>query len=171
MRRALLVLFTTITMVLAGAGWAMAGAGGAICRGFGQGDDLRMRDHCFEGIGHVVTAGQTVTVKNAGQAPHTITAVDGSFDSGNVAPGESYELALDEAGTVPIYCTLHGSAEGEGMAGLLVVEAADLTDAEPTASSAAPVPWVWVGLALLVGLGGGAVARRRLPRGPQHDRG
>lgn len=165
MRRTILILFTTITMVLVGAGWAMAGGGGGVvCRGFDEGHSLLMKDHCFEGVGHVVTAGQTVTVTNAGQAPHTITAVDGSFDSGHLAAGESYELTLDDPGTVPIYCTLHGTAEGEGMAGLLVVEAADLTGAEPASSPATQVPWFWVALALLLGLGGVAVARRRVQR-------
>lgn len=165
MRRTILILLTTITMVLVGAGWAMAGGGGVACRGFDEGHSLLMRDHCFEGVGHVVTAGRTVTVTNAGQAPHTITAVDGSFDSGPIAAGESYELSLDDPGTVPIYCTLHGTADGDGMAGLLVVEAADLTDAEPASSVATAGPWTWIGFALLLGLGGVAVVRRRLRRG------
>lgn len=165
MRRTMLVVFTTVTMVLAGAGWAMAGGGGTMCRGFDEGNSILMRDNCFEGVGHVVSAGTTVTVTNAGQAPHTITAVDGSFDSGNVAAGESYELTLDEPGPVPVYCTLHGSAEGDGMAGLLVVEAADLTDAAPASSVAGPSRGAWAGLALVLGLGAVVLARWRLQRG------
>lgn len=166
MRRSILVLLTTIAVVLAGAGWAMAGGGGGMpCRAFDEGHSLLMRDHCFEGVGHVVAAGRTITVTNAGASPHTITAVDGTFDSGYVDPGESYELTLDQAGTVPIYCTLHGTAEGGGMAGLLVVRAADLTGAEPAAAAVTSVPWVWFGIALLLGLSAVAIARRRLPRG------
>ncbi len=165
MRRTMLVMITTVILVLAGTGWAVAGGGGhggSACRGFGEGDSLLMRDHCFEGVGHVATAGQAVTVTNVGNAPHSITAADGSFDSGDIAPGESYELTLDETGVVPIYCTLHGNARGDGMAGLVVVQAADLGDAEPAASPVGSNSWPWIGaLAVLVLIGGALGLRRR----------
>ena len=165
MRRTMLVMITTVTLVLAGTGWAMAGGGGhgaSACRGFDDGDRLLMRDNCFEGVGHVATAGQTLTVTNVGNAPHSITAVDGSFDSGDIAPGESYELTLDETGAVPIYCTLHGTAEGDGMAGLVVVQAADLGDAEPAASPMASSSWPWIGAVVVLVLIGAVLGRRRV---------
>lgn len=164
MRRTMLVMITTVALVLAGSGWATAGGGGGgagVCRGFGEGDTLLMRDNCFEGIGHVATAGQAVTVTNVGNAPHSITAADGSFDSGEIAPGESYELTLDQPGAVPVYCTLHGNAQGDGMAGLVVVQAADLGDAEPAASPAATNSWPWIAALAVLLLVGGALGLRR----------
>lgn len=115
-----------------------------------------MRDNCFEGTGHVTAAGETIVVTNRGELPHTVTAADGSFDSGTIEPGETYELTLEAPGAVPIYCTLHGTAEGDGMAGLLAVQAAGLTDAEPAASAAPSTgllwPWLLAGLVLAAGI-------------------
>lgn len=168
MRRSTPILCTMVVTLVLGAGVALAGGGGhgtAACRGFDEGQTLLMRENCFEGVGHVVTAGETVTVTNVGRAPHSVTAADGSFDSGHIAPGDSYELTLDETGTVPIYCTLHGSRDGDGMAGLLVVQAADLTDAAPAASPLPASPWGWLATALVIGLAAVGLVRRRL-RGP-----
>lgn len=160
--RTIITLFAALALSIIGAGVATAGGGGggAVCRGFDVGASLSMRDHCFEGTGHVLAAGQTITVTNAGNSPHTITAADGSFDSGIVAPGDTYELTIDAAGAVPIYCTLHGSDEGNGMAGLLAVQGVDISDAQPAAAGMlSSSPWPWVLSILVAGLAGAAMAR------------
>lgn len=54
---------------------------------------------------------------------HTVTAVDGTFDSGAIQPGHAYSHTFTSAGTVPYYCVLHGSPTGDGMAGEITVEA------------------------------------------------
>lgn len=123
-----------LTVVLA-AGPAAAGGGGVsetVCSGFAEGAEVVLRDSCFEGIGHVAPTG-TLTVTNEGQLPHTLTAVDGAFDTGVVQPGETATIELDAAGAFPVYCTLHGTTAGDGMAGLLSVTAA-------TGSAAATAP-------------------------------
>lgn len=159
MRRHLTLLLTTLVILVLGGSIAVAGGGGhgGTCSGFGQGQELVMRDSCFEGTGHVAAAGETIVVTNTGEIPHTVTAADGSFDSGNIEPGETYELTLEEPGAVPIYCTLHGTAEGDGMAGLLAVQAAGLAGAEPAsaeAPSTGPVwPWLLASFVLAVGFG------------------
>lgn len=109
---------------------AHAGGGGvdrSACPGFGEGTTVVMEDSCFAGTAHFVPSGDPVTVENLGQLPHTLTAVDGSFDTGSVAAGSSAELAIDEPGVYRVFCTLHGTAGGEGMAGVLVV--GDLAEA------------------------------------------
>lgn len=161
MRRPLIVLIAAATMLgVASAALAGGGGHGAVCRGFGDGQGIVMRDSCFEGTGHVVEAGRTIVVTNAGQIPHTLTAADGSFDSGTIEPGSTHRFTIAETGTVPIYCTLHGTADGDGMAGLLVAEPADLTDARPATTAATSVPmWPWaVTVGALIALA--AVARR-----------
>jgi plastocyanin len=54
-----------------------------------------------------VAAGTWVTWSNAGQDGHTVTAVDGSFDSGNLDPSEGFSWYFDQSGTFEYVCTLH----------------------------------------------------------------
>lgn len=161
---AMTALLTALAAAPAGAG---GGGGGGPCRGFGEGAELRMLDNCFEGTGHAVEAGTTVTVVNAGALPHTFTAVDGSFDSGVLLPGETWEVAITEPGQIPVYCTLHATADGFGMAGLLAVTgpATTLPAAEGEAGEAG-VDWsaLWVLGVLIVAAAGVLHARRSVGR-------
>ena len=59
-----------------------------------------------------VIRGQQITVTNQDEAPHTITAVDGSFDSGNLAAGESITFVLAAPGTTAYICDLHQYMKG-----------------------------------------------------------
>ena len=54
-----------------------------------------------------VTAGAKITVENRDQIPHTITARDGAFDSGNMAGGQTYEFSVKEPGEYPYFCEIH----------------------------------------------------------------
>ncbi len=92
------------------------------CPGFAEGAFISMLDSCFAGTAQIAPAGTTLTVSNDGVLPHTITAVDGSFDSGILQPGETFQITIDQPGLVRVFCVLHGTAEGEGMAGVIVAE-------------------------------------------------
>ncbi len=60
-----------------------------------------------------VIAGTTITWVNAGAALHTVTASDGSFDSGLIAGGGGrYSRRFASAGTYPYLCSLHPSMTG-----------------------------------------------------------
>jgi hypothetical protein len=80
-----------------------------------------MLDSCFSGTAHFAPTGSPLVVSNDGELPHTLTAVDGSFTSDELQPGETFEITFDEPGVFEVFCTLHGTAAGEGMAGVLVV--------------------------------------------------
>lgn len=80
-----------------------------------------MLDSCFSGTAHFAPTDTTITISNDGELPHMFTAVDGSFDSGQVQPGETFELTIDQPGVFEVFCTLHGTAQGQGMAGVLLV--------------------------------------------------
>src|SRR6202165_2887988 len=54
-----------------------------------------------------VQHGTWITWSNAGQDPHTVTAVDGSFDSGNLDPSQGFSWFFSDPGTFPYVCTLH----------------------------------------------------------------
>jgi hypothetical protein len=117
--RALLVGASLLAAVPAVA--LAGGGGGSPCAGFAAGGTVIMRDSCFEGVAHFVRPDSTLVVYNEGSAQHSLTAVDGSFDTGLLEPGASAEIEVGPEGIVQLYCTLHGTAQGQGMAGVLIV--------------------------------------------------
>lgn len=77
-----------------------------------------------------VVAGQEVVWTNDGEAVHTVTATDGSFDSGLVDPGETFGRRFEVPGTVAYLCSLH-----PGMVGEVVVLTAGPAGEEALAAS------------------------------------
>jgi plastocyanin len=57
--------------------------------------------------------GEEVYVDNQGSSTHTVTADDGSFDTGQVAGGKQAELeAPDQPGTYAFHCSIHPNMTG-----------------------------------------------------------
>jgi plastocyanin len=54
-----------------------------------------------------VAISSQVTWNNKDFAPHTATALDGSFDTGTIQPGASGSVTVPAQGTVPYHCTIH----------------------------------------------------------------
>lgn len=109
---------------------ALAGGGGgghvAQCPGFDSGTSISMFDSCFSGTAHFAPSETTITIRNDGALPHSYTAVDGSFDTGQLEAGETAEVTVDEPGVYEVFCSLHGTADGGGMAGVLLVGEAEV---------------------------------------------
>ena len=63
-----------------------------------------------------VLTGQTVTWRNDSVRNHTVTADDGSFDSGRIPGDSAFSHRFDAPGAYPYHCTLHA-----GMTGTVVV--------------------------------------------------
>jgi plastocyanin len=59
-----------------------------------------------------VAPGGTVTWTNSGKAPHTVTADNGSFDSGIFGAGKSFSHVFQTEGTYTYVCTLHPQMTG-----------------------------------------------------------
>jgi predicted lipoprotein with Yx(FWY)xxD motif/plastocyanin len=59
-----------------------------------------------------VPVGTTVTWTNSGDAPHTVTADDGSFDSGSLANGGTFSQVFATAGTFAYHCAIHSQMVG-----------------------------------------------------------
>jgi plastocyanin len=112
---------------------AAGGGGGGYCGAVSEGASLAIRDFCFDGAAHVAEPGQTVNVVNYGETAHDVTSSDGSFASGVLTPGETFKVTLGSEPVVRYYCTLHGSADGTGMAGVFVVSDAGSGAAAPGA--------------------------------------
>lgn len=54
-----------------------------------------------------VEVGEQVTFFNNDAVAHTITAEDGSFDTGNIAPGQFVTITFDKPGTYTYVCSYH----------------------------------------------------------------
>ncbi len=72
----------------------------------------------------------TVRWSNVGGQPHTVTSQDGTFDSGNLDPGEDFEHTFQEPGTYGYVCEYH---QDLGQHGTVTVEERD--DAGGTADA------------------------------------
>jgi len=81
---------------------------------------VRAIDNVFDPPILRIQQGETVEWTMDGNAPHTVTADDGSWDSGILAPGTTYTRAFDAPGVYAYHCSLHG-APGVGMAGTVLV--------------------------------------------------
>ena len=56
-----------------------------------------------------INVGDTVTWTNDDDSPHTVTADDGQFDSGNMGEGATWSFTFTEAGTYDYKCNYHSS--------------------------------------------------------------
>jgi len=81
-----------------------------------------------------IQAGTWVTWSNTGQDAHTVTAVDGSFDSLNLDPSEGFSWFFDQPGTFQYVCTLHPWMTGK------IIVGDGVTSDQPLAVSDQPAP-------------------------------
>jgi plastocyanin len=77
-----------------------------------------------------VHVGDTVTFVNKDAAPHTATAEDKSWDSGNMNQGDEWTLKVEKTGEIPYICIYHPD-----MTGTLIVKDKDEKIAPPGAAS------------------------------------
>ena len=87
-----------------------------------------------------VTAGTDVVWLNQDGAPHNVTFVDGSVASDNFFKDETFASSFTEPGTYQIYCSLHGSADGSGMAMTVTVLEDNADNAAIAAAAPTPNP-------------------------------
>jgi plastocyanin len=53
--------------------------------------------------------------------PHTVRTDDGSFESPILTAGQEFSRKFENEGRYPYFCTIHGSAGGHEMAGVIIV--------------------------------------------------
>ena len=80
---------------------------------------VSVKDDRFDPRDITVNVGDVVEWKRVGNHTHTVTADDGSFDSGDLAPNQVFTQTFSKAGTVPYHCEIHSP----GMAGTVSVKA------------------------------------------------
>jgi plastocyanin len=73
-----------------------------------------------------IAVGGTVTWTNNGPSTHTVTADDGSFDSGNLSQGKTFSHTFQTAGTFAYHCSIHPF-----MTATVIVQQASSSSASP----------------------------------------
>ena len=72
----------------------------------------QIANFAFNPASMTIKAGASLTWTNADSTTHTVTADDGTFDSGNVASGATFSHAFATAGTFAYHCNIHSSMKG-----------------------------------------------------------
>lgn len=72
-----------------------------------------------------IVAGDTVHWTQDSVRKHSVTAYDGSFDSGPLLTGETYERTYPALGTYGYYCRLHAGIVGEVQVHSVVLDPVD----------------------------------------------
>lgn len=80
-------------------------------------NEVWMQNTVFSPATITVPVNTTIKWINKDNFNHTVTANNGSFDSGNISAGGTYTRQFTAAGTYPYNCTLHS-----GMTGTVVVQ-------------------------------------------------
>jgi plastocyanin len=78
----------------------------------GVASEVVISDFQFAPADMSVAVGTTVTWSNQGPSGHTVTADDGSFDSGTITAGSSFANTFDTAGTFTYHCSIHPQMTG-----------------------------------------------------------
>ncbi|HEX4504869.1 MAG TPA: PQQ-binding-like beta-propeller repeat protein [Alphaproteobacteria bacterium] len=64
-------------------------------------------EYTYKPLRAKVKAGVVVTWTNTGKLPHSATAIDGSWTTGEIAPGQSATVTFDKPGSYTYHCTDH----------------------------------------------------------------
>jgi plastocyanin len=91
---------TTATTAAAGATSTTAGAPAS-------GTSVSIKNFAFTPNDIKAKVGDTITVSNNDTTVHTMTALDKSFDTGNIDVGKSATITLAKPGTFQFHCSIH----------------------------------------------------------------
>src|ERR671912_779549 len=131
------VMFLTMTLSVLVAAGGFLSWGGPIAAQQDVTFEVSVVDFAFEPATVTVPAGATVTWTNTGSRPHTVTADDGSFDSGRLDPGEQFSQTFDQLGTFTYHCGFHTEMQGSIVVTDAQEQAAESDEATPTADEPA----------------------------------
>lgn len=90
---------------------------------------VQITDSTFSPATLTIQVGDTVTWRNADDRPHTVTANDGAFDSGNLDEGVDFSFTFTAPGTYTYRCDYHPE-----MRATIVVEASTEAAADRSTS-------------------------------------
>ena len=101
---------TTLTTPTAAGGAAASGSASSAVTSAAAAD-FTVKDYTFPAF--TATVGQKITLVDGDGEPHTVTADDGSFDSGSFDAAAPGTLTVPtKPGVYPVHCTVHPSMHG-----------------------------------------------------------
>lgn len=100
---------TRRTLIIAGLAILAAPLGSAMAADH----QVTIKSFKFSPAQITVAAGDTISFTNEDGAPHTGTALDGSFDTGRLNKGESGSVTLANAGSIDFKCNFHPKMKGK----------------------------------------------------------
>jgi plastocyanin len=80
--------------------------------GAATGDAVTIENFAYSPARLQVAVGTEVTVMNADGAPHTLTADDGSFDTGDLDGGATATISIRSPGRYGYFCDIHNYMTG-----------------------------------------------------------
>ena len=87
------------------------------------GPSVTMKEFEFTPKEIKVKVGTAITWMNAGTTAHSATAIDKSFNTRNLQPGETKSVTFSAPGTFVYHCVFHGNPDDKsGMIGTVIVE-------------------------------------------------
>jgi plastocyanin len=116
---------------------AACGGGGGQRRGA---LDIEMLDNFYKRDVTRVPAGTRVRFSNGGRAVHNAVAANGGWSTPlTIQSGSAATVTLSKPGVYRFYCTFHGTSDGQGMAGTIVVGDVRYATSETTKGRDLPV--------------------------------
>ncbi|MEX2394479.1 MAG: cupredoxin domain-containing protein [Actinomycetota bacterium] len=103
----ILVPFCAVLALLAVVTIVRENTGGSEVAAAEQADTVKMAPTKFAPAEITVARGAVITFDNDDVAPHTVSADDGSTDSGIIDPGKAFELTVNDA--FSYHCEIHPS--------------------------------------------------------------
>lgn len=104
---ALFVVFISVLVITGFYACSKSGSSYGNGGGNNTGNSVSIKNFAFSVTSLSIAKGTTVTWTNNDAATHTVTADDGSFDSGNIPTGGTFSHTFTTAGTVAYHCTIH----------------------------------------------------------------
>ena len=102
--------------------------------------DIEMLDNFYKRDVTRVPAGTRVRFSNGGRAVHNAVAANGGWSTPlSIQSGDAATVTLSEPGVYRFYCTFHGTSDGQGMAGTIVVGDVRYETSESTTGRDLPV--------------------------------
>jgi plastocyanin len=101
----------TTTATTAGGSATTAGATGTTAGSAATAGTIHISGFKFVPTPAQVKVGQTITVTNDDNTDHSLSAVDGSFDTG-VFSGGTKTITVTKAGTFAVHCKIHNFMTG-----------------------------------------------------------
>jgi len=74
---------------------------------------IYMKNSVFSNANMTITVGATVTWMNDDNMIHTVTADDGSFNSGDIQVNASFNKTFNATGVYPYHCVYHSGMIGK----------------------------------------------------------